>query len=512
MTMENLDDLMRKKFEADDLANRFEFQEEYWEQAQALLEADERKRKRHRWLFWGRLSGGALLVAALAYWMYLHQPDGLKGRDLSTEQPQTTPSRESMTEAPHPMYPNPTTSAPAPAGNTPASDQSRSTSTPTPSSTHTQQPIHPGASPSRQSSGLADDTSAPSQKSSRSTQNRPSSAQKPAPPTTTERSGNIKIPTGTASAPTSNHPNTDATGTGKNAPSTTDTPTGTGLTSNPGQPTHDTPKGAESNQATGSDPRAADPLLLTPGPQRILSPLPLLPFAIPEQPLKPQPLPRVEPSLASLVKVHRDPRWALYASVGGSAFFPKTRDVAGGASAGVSVGYQWQHRWSLQSGMQWRLLPAAPFLTETAHPPQTANQLRYSFGYEQTRITLQPQYLHTLQIPLALRWHYRSSWWAEGGLTLNQLLGVRSRWSEQQATSLLPDGATTRRGVWTSTEGYRRLWVSPALGAGWQRGHWALGLRVMAVPTQVVPPTVPDQSVPKGWLPHAEMMLHWRIW
>ena len=49
--MENIDELMRQKFNSEDPGERFEFQEEFWEQAQVLLEQEEQRRRRKIWLF-----------------------------------------------------------------------------------------------------------------------------------------------------------------------------------------------------------------------------------------------------------------------------------------------------------------------------------------------------------------------------------------------------------------------------------------------------------------------------
>jgi hypothetical protein len=46
--MDNIDELMKEKFDNDDPRDRFEFKEAYWEQAQRLIEADEAKRRRRR--------------------------------------------------------------------------------------------------------------------------------------------------------------------------------------------------------------------------------------------------------------------------------------------------------------------------------------------------------------------------------------------------------------------------------------------------------------------------------
>jgi len=62
--VKNIDDLMQQKYDNDDPNGRFAFREEYWEQALALIEADEaRRRKKRRWLLWWCLAG-LLLVAA----------------------------------------------------------------------------------------------------------------------------------------------------------------------------------------------------------------------------------------------------------------------------------------------------------------------------------------------------------------------------------------------------------------------------------------------------------------
>jgi hypothetical protein len=58
--MNDIDDLMRQKFEADIPSERFVFREEYWEQARALLEQADRE-KRRRWLLFLLLVGACLL-------------------------------------------------------------------------------------------------------------------------------------------------------------------------------------------------------------------------------------------------------------------------------------------------------------------------------------------------------------------------------------------------------------------------------------------------------------------
>lgn len=66
--MENkdrLDEFLQRKFAADDPEQRFAFREEYWQQAEALIEAAERRKRRRGLFWWWWLTGGAgaLLLA-----------------------------------------------------------------------------------------------------------------------------------------------------------------------------------------------------------------------------------------------------------------------------------------------------------------------------------------------------------------------------------------------------------------------------------------------------------------
>jgi len=65
--MEHFDDMLRNTIANDYPENRFEFREEYWLQAQALIESYERKRKR-RAIFW--VFTGLLLTTAAVWYFY----------------------------------------------------------------------------------------------------------------------------------------------------------------------------------------------------------------------------------------------------------------------------------------------------------------------------------------------------------------------------------------------------------------------------------------------------------
>jgi Outer membrane protein beta-barrel domain len=66
--MENLDDMFKQSLAQDDPAARFDFREEYWQQAVQLLEADERRRKRRMIFWWASAAVGVVLLAALYFY------------------------------------------------------------------------------------------------------------------------------------------------------------------------------------------------------------------------------------------------------------------------------------------------------------------------------------------------------------------------------------------------------------------------------------------------------------
>ena len=67
-----LDELMRQKLNGEDPAERFPFQEAYWEEAKLLLEAGEAKRRRwarfKKYLLWGVLGGCCWIAVSVPFW------------------------------------------------------------------------------------------------------------------------------------------------------------------------------------------------------------------------------------------------------------------------------------------------------------------------------------------------------------------------------------------------------------------------------------------------------------
>lgn len=210
------------------------------------------------------------------------------------------------------------------------------------------------------------------------------------------------------------------------------------------------------------------------------------------------------------IKPLREPRLSIGVGASASAFFPKNRAARWGSTAGIFADYRLSRAFSLNTGLAWRYVPVGGIVADSVYEPLVSQQLRYSFGYEQTRTSIRPQGLHTLEMPLALRWHWQA-WHLEGGAALSRLLGVRADFVEQRSTSLQPLPEVSQRKIWVDTQPYRQTWLSPMAGAGWQRGRWSVSLRASLMPANVMPPQVPDEPRASGWRPNVEVSARWRI-
>ncbi len=533
MEKENLDDLMRKKFDTDDPGARFEFREEYWEQAQAMLEADERKRKR-RFLWWWWLGAGCLLLAVGGWFGYAHSGGGTLGIEQTIEQP--TAEDVTNTQATNELDKNTdgsgtkiieSSKAGDPAGQSSAQGTTAH-DTPTVAKNRANQntPAIPLGRADVSARGSAtggaktagDTQTAAGNRTNKQAQTAQSgqagkagskspmrrNGQQPKSsgllPATTNAASAADLPTGNTGLPTTAIP-----------PQTTGLPVGNTATA--AQPTTGllvgntglTPTTATAQPAglpVDDAPKTSSMLVLQKLPlidfQALITP-PYIPF-----------FPKA-PQAEREIKPLREPRFSLGLGASAAAFFPKNSAAQWGGTAGVFADYRLSRSFSLTAGVAWRYVPVGGLVADSAYQPQVSEQFRYSFGYKQVRTSIRPQGLHTLELPLALRWH-RGPWYLEGGATLSHLLGVRADLNEERSASLQPTPETSKKNIWTDTQPYRQMWISPMAGAGWQRGRWSVSLRAVLFPLDVVPPIIPDDLRATGWRPSVDIGLRYRIW
>ncbi len=431
--MENMDDLMRQKFDSDDPRERFEFREEYWEQAQALLEQDEAGRRRRLWLFIGLL----LAMALLAWFLVQQWGAGSLSENKAAEERLTLLTEKTENEA----YPNgkrtiyePLTKPSNSVEGTMRSsrqDENKSTSSvPANLSLGTQQSrmgnkgsIKPGNSGNTQDAGPLTGEQIAEGGNSKS----PSAAQ----PAQKGKAGKNKI----ENTPAGN------TTQGNDQPPITTPP----ITNPP--ITH---------------PPFTHPPFTHPPVTNIPTPLTL--FTVPEQVIVPRKLTVAKEPIAEKTKPVQDQRFSFGLSLAGAAYQqPDTAGRWAGWAIGAFGNYRLNDHWSLMLGVQGRFVPGQGTVADSSNPNQ-AEQLRYSFGYQRESWSRETRGLYYLEMPLSARWH-KGPWSLEGGAAAGKLLSVRDRTEYTVESSLEGEKTETKKFAKSNVEAYNRTYLSGFAGA-----------------------------------------------
>lgn len=423
--MENIDDLMRQKFDSDDPGQRFEFQEEFWEQAQALLEQEENRRRRRLWLWIALVLGIGLLVLLLSWcWdsRVLSQQEQ-EHKLLTSERIEKAGTKE---EAAAGLSKSNLPASPSVSGDTVAAGQTMEKKVFSNTAKATNRYIKDSATAQNDHSNSSKTIHATAQAKSEKT---------PLPaPNNTPKSGFEVNP---SLEPTQN----------LNLNPVETAPTST----------------QEAAQSSSVPPMANSKLsifflpivpVLLPIPEHVpkapgVNNEPNTPFA--QQPTKPV----------------ADKRWSFGLAVAGSA--NQQRDTTGrrlGWTLGAYTAYQLNPNWSLMLGVQNRYLPAQGTLADSNNQNVT-EQLRYSFGYRLETWKRETRGLYLLEIPLSVHWN-QGAWGLEGGAAAGMLWYVSERTESRVETSL--EGAKTERRSFLngSKTGYNQRYYTAFAGVSCQ--------------------------------------------
>jgi len=441
--MENLDDFMRQKFDTDEPAQRFQFREEYWEQAQALIEAEEaRRKKRRRWLLWW-LFFGAVGVAVAVYsgGGRSNSSDRSSGGGRSGQQEQL-------------------------AGDDDAEKTSQT-----------------GSARSIDKSGV--------QAQGDSVGNSIISGEKTPDASSSFLKNNADNPANTSEATNQNwQKNTDNQNFGINKK-------GAGETFAPGQRTkkgrdnqaNPSPTPLKPNPETGAPGQIPQAENIRPGiaadsanavataPEAfknldIFAELPTL-LNLLERPERPFNTPFATTD-AQPIKPVRKQKFSFGLAAAGTLSQASPDEKRLGGVGGVFAHYRFVPSWSLAVGANWRYL-SGNWADDTASTE--SGQLRYSFGYKQDLWRLQTYGLHFLEIPLGLRWG-RGALTAEAGFAPGLLIGVQGQITREYSESLQQGVRIERSRVWLEKTPYRQFSPTFYLGGEWQAlRHLGLTLR-----------------------------------
>ena len=402
--MENIDDLMRQKFDADDSTERFEFQEDYWEQAQALLAQDEARRRRRFWLLIGLMLG----VVLFSWYVVVHWFSGSLSQnkagagDMNTTAVKIESATESKLATEGIALDTATLVGDTVGGN-----------------------VMQGVKSSKNEDEYPRELA-----SSKSNQYR------------VEISDGIK---------TGN--------TGKSLGVENANPMDNALRDSLQRSNesliNDKPVSSQPNLEQ-TDTRQFIPIWYLPIPISTI-PLPERMFDLRRPAVSQEPI-------ATLTKPVEKPRFSFGLSLAGAAYQPSDSNSRwAGWAIGAYGNYQLNKNLSLMLGIQERFIPGYGASEDSANPVQT-NQLRYSFGYERETLRRETRGLHSLEIPISARWH-KGRWAVEAGGAAGMLFLIQNRTKRTIETSLEAPKTEIKRRVNGNTESYNRTYFSAFAGA-----------------------------------------------
>jgi len=441
--MENIDDFMRQKFDADDPQERFEFQEEYWEQAQALLEQEEARRRRRLWLIFGLV----LAMALLSWFLLLPWGAGALSKNKATEEHSTilTENTENqvytnskLTTGEQIIQPSDSIEGPVD-GNFQRDGNGSATPVPEKPSQGTQQNRRDNKGMVKPSN--SENTWGPAALTSKQIAEGRNPKSPSAQSARLDQSGKKEIENTSSAIAT---------------PPVTTPPITT--------------------------PPITTPPITTPALIPLFNiPAPLILFPIPERALVPfKTWISAKAPIVEKTKPVQDQRFAIGLSLAGAAY--QSSDTTGrwaGWAIGLYGKYRLNKNWSLLLGVQERFVPGFEAPEDSSNPNQIA-QLRYSFGYKREEWKRATRGQHYLEVPLSAQWH-KGSWGLEAGGTAGMLLVVQSRTTYTVETSLEAAKTTVKKFTKGDTAPYNRTYFTAFAGAEYRlndrisvlaRGHY----------------------------------------
>ena len=452
--VKNIDDLMQQKYDNDDPNGRFAFREEYWEQALALIEADEaRRRKKRRWLLWWCLAGMLLVAAGYGFWGEFSNTIEAKAAGQVEKSIVAAPDQENKQEAKAQR-----------AKNNAASEKGQEANAQMASNT----------------TGNKKGQGANLQEASNNTENKKGKGLrgKTIKNNGTQKTKNTSqlsvdpLPIGQQAGKTEAAPNDLNTRkapanssisqyplSASNAASTSTDPNNPLM---PGQPLPNSNTGIPA-QSQSDNALAQDQTLKSLFAPIYALPLPMDTVSSNRTSTGKKPSAVTAPPVKQ-IKPIRDSRYTLGFAAATAAYQPAPDKRWLGFSGGFFGSYKLSESWSASIGLGLRYQPG--HWLDTAGNLQTES-LRYSFGFESLKTQRRALGLLSLEIPIAAAWH-RGAFAAEAGIAPGRLLVALERYEETSESSLNALKTTLNRLERGETNIYHQYYANAFAGLEWK--------------------------------------------
>ena len=436
--MEHIDEFMRHKFNSEEPEERFEFREEYWVQAQALIELDEASRKKHRrWLLFWWISGLILLAGAWGFWQ--------TGSALLKEQKRQAPGVELA-----------------------ASGRSSATL------------ALPGANLNKDKNkekAKKEPEKARRAPSANITQTKESSPEMGAASIAIEGDHKHRISSSKGAVGLLRKAEKAPAGTVLPIPSrNTGLENNMPLTTSTGSKTENNIVATSENLVRGSDTQTVAPSLnkgmngtaQVKGNLMTIESLPLPMQLLVYQSKLPLPLAKLEVASPAPVKVLNDKRLRFGVETFTSAFIFNQSALGWGGGVGVFAERAFHKNLSLTGGIRYRYVPKSDAI-QSSDQEDYKSEVRYSFGAQFIRQKKNVTGFHLVEIPFGLQWHSgRLTFTAFGAPEI--VLGAFGKVSQSRtsALSLTADYDNSSNDLYFSSDLYRRFSISVGTGVEWQ--------------------------------------------
>jgi hypothetical protein len=437
--MEKLDDFMRDKLNSDNPAGRFEFREEYWEQAMLLLEADEAGRKKRRGFWWWWPIIGIVVVAGAVVWEVRRPTSNVEHQTSNAERPTSNVERQ-------------TSNAERPTSNVErqTSDVERQTSNAERQTSNVERPTSNVERPTSDVERQTSKAGRPTSNVERPTSNveRPTSDVERPTSDVERQTSNAERPTSNAERPTSNVER--RTSAAERPTSNVERPTSNveRPTSNVERPTSNVERRTSAAERQTFDVRRLT-TLLTPV---VFDSAQQLKFKGPVFPVD------------EIKKSTTRSAFVLQLEAGG-AFYPGMQHNQWGGQISLAGYWKLRPSWAASVGVSMKRTPDNRVTATDSTASNLQSFRRYDFGYRNDRYYHESKYLYAMEFPVRLYWLH-GPWGVQAGITPGFLIARGGNFVHQVNESLAPDGIVDRKKELRSIDPsvYRKFDASASLG------------------------------------------------
>jgi hypothetical protein len=205
------------------------------------------------------------------------------------------------------------------------------------------------------------------------------------------------------------------------------------------------------------------------------------------------------------IKPYNVPKWQYRAYMAASGYVPEESYRRWlGATAGVQIARHLNEKWQARAGVAWRMTPIADLVSPDSVSKYSSEQKRYSFGLTETRFSFEKWILHSLECPVSVAWRNKK-YSLEGGVALGARLLAQTQLTERQRTSLSEETLIKRDNATVKNPALRTIWAVPFVSGQYSLGRAELFARLNLLPGHFAKNTDPEAPPARRFSPAVDI-------